>query len=61
MSKKIRVYKVTEFDSPNNPLFTTSITDFSSLDYDELGSKYVVEVVEMDAEEYYQKPEWDGF
>jgi hypothetical protein len=61
MIDKMRVYKITEFDSPNNPLYTTSITDFSSLEFDELGSKYIVEVIEMDTEEFYHLPEWDGF
>lgn len=61
----MKVWKVTESESKNSPLYIDRMAVWDEieggLEYDEVGNKYLIEVVEMDAYTFFNLPEWGGF
>jgi len=60
----MKVWKVTEGDG-GRPLYIERMAVWDEvqggLEYDEVGNKYAIEVVDMAEETFYNLPEWDGF
>lgn len=61
----MKVWKVTESDGIGAPLFIDRMAVWDEiqggLDTEEVGNKYLIEVVEVDPEKFFNLPEWGGF
>jgi len=61
----MKVWKVTEGDGGGSPLYIDRMAVWDEiqggLEYDEIGNKYLIEVVDMSADVFYKLPEWGGF
>lgn len=61
----MKVWKVTEGDGKGRPLYIDRMAVWDEiqggLEYDEVGNKYLIEVVDMEADIFYNLPEWDSF
>jgi len=60
----MKVYKITMEDG-GQPLILSDLKALDdligSVEYDEVGSKYQIEVIDMPKEEFDNLPEWGGF
>jgi len=60
----MKVWKVTEVNE-GTPLYIDRMAVFDEIgggiDYEEAGNKYLIEVVDMDEEKFFNLPEWGGF
>ena len=65
MEEEMKVWKVTDCDGLDAPLFIAKMTVWDEvgggIDYEETGNKYLMEVVEMEPDIFYNLPEWGGF
>ena len=61
----MKVWKVTEGDGGGSPLYIDRMAVWDEiqggLEYDEVGNKYLIEVVDMPEDTFYNLPEWDSF
>ena len=61
----MKVWKVTEADGTGSPLFIDRMAVWDEieggLEYDEIGNKYLMEVVDMPPDKFFNLPEWGGF
>lgn len=65
MRDKMKVWKVTEKDGNGAPLCIDKMAVYDEIcggmESEEAGNKYLLEVVDMPPDEFYNLPEWDGF
>ena len=61
----MKIWKVTEGDGGGSPLYIDRMAVWDEigggLEYDEVGNTYLIEVVDMTEEIFYNLPEWDSF
>jgi len=61
----MKVWKVTEGDGGGIPLYIDRMAVWDEIqcgiEYDEVGNKYLIEVVDMPGETFFNLPEWDSF
>ena len=61
----MKVWKVTDCDGLGSPLFIDKMIVWDEvgggIDYEETGNKYLMEVVEMEPDIFYNLPEWGGW
>ena len=61
----MKVWKVTDNDGIGSPLFIDKMAVWDEvgggLDYEDIGNKYLIEVVDMEPDKFYNLPEWGGF
>lgn len=61
----MKVWKVTESDGGGSPLYLDKMAVWDEiqggLEYDEVGNRYLIEVVDMPEDVFYNLPEWDSF
>jgi hypothetical protein len=60
----MKVYKITR-DGYGAPLYLNNLAEWNdilgTLEYDEVGDKYIITIEEMDEREFNDLPEWGGF
>lgn len=58
----MKVYKITQDNSTPLIMDNLNLEDmFGGLEYEELGNKYLIEVIDMKKNEFDNLPEWGGF
>ncbi len=59
----MKVYKITK--DYGSPLILADLTQWNdnlgTIEYEEVGDKYIIMVEEMDEKEFNELPEWGGF
>jgi len=61
----VKVYKITQANGPCSPLIVDSLAVLPDLwgdvGYEEVGNKYLIEVIDMPEGEFRRLGEWGGF
>lgn len=61
----MKAYKLTQYGEKGGWLIIDNLRDIADtiggIEYEEVGSKYILEIIKITKEEYDNLPEWDGF